>query len=175
MDNMVQGNGESSKSEGKGKGRGKRSKGQDSKPNRGEEVVRGWDTYYRVACGIAWRRMRFSFPTYDDLHQAAALAATVARYELGEEARLQEVARIARRELYQQAKAYGWRVEGVRRPEGGWTTQTGQKEFSFAGLHKTPGENRTASLEHYLETRMMIVGVGEWTRKHAYFLYELLH
>lgn len=136
---------------------------------RDAEIVTGWDRYYKIAIKNATRYLSFYFPTREDLLQASALAATVARFGLGEEARMDEVTRILRRTLKQQATAYGMRQRMVRLPGGKKTMQTYRPEVPFALYEdvEAAAEEEQAEKVEWLETRMMIVGVGEWTRRQA--------
>ncbi len=63
------------------------------------------------------------------------------------------------------------RQRGVRRPDGSWTMQTVRPEAPFAQFKSQSGDQ--AENENFFESRMMLVGVGEWTRRQAYMLYEL--
>ena len=141
---------------------------------RDNEIVQGWDTYHRIATRIARQYLRFYFPTTEDLVQAAALAATIARFGLGDETRLGQLTRVLRQVLKQQATAYGMRQRQVRLPNGKKSTQTYRPEVPFADyeaeLDDEPDRNE---MEEWLESRVMIVGVGEWTRRQAHQLTDL--
>ena len=76
---------------------------------RGNEIVRGFDHYHRIACKLAKKQFIIWFPTHDDLVQAAALAAAEAVVLLGEETTFKQLCRTLRPFLYRQAVAYGLR------------------------------------------------------------------
>src|SRR4051812_46901697 len=76
---------------------------------RSNEIARGFDHYHRIACRLAKKQFGSWFPTRDDLVQAAALAATEALTQLGEEATLKQLCQALRPVLYKQAVAYGLR------------------------------------------------------------------
>lgn len=147
---------------------------------RDNEILYGWQVYYKVARSTARKWFSNYIPTYEDLDQAAALAATVVQARLGDEARLAEVMPIVGQELREQAKAYGMR-KTTRYVPGGKGKRVSialNREVSFSTLEGAANDRasdgrREGTLTEYLETRMMIVGVGEWTRKHARFLWDL--
>ncbi len=148
--------------------------------NRGSEVVKGWDSYHKIACSIANRYLSYYFPTREDLGQAGALAAAVAYSELGEEAVMDQLTQSLRRTLKQQATAYGMRQRRVHKPDGRRTMQTVRPEVPFTQLQSPQSEGAAASegsttnnTEDFFESRMMLVGVGEWTRRQASMLYDL--
>jgi hypothetical protein len=137
---------------------------------RDNELVQGWTGYHMIASKIAWRFLKYYFPTKEDLFQAAALAATVAHFGLGEEARMHELTKILRRTLKEQATAYGMKQRQRRRPDGSKTMQTYRPEVPFAALED---ELEQDEAQTWYESRMMFIGVGEWTRRQSNQLYDL--
>jgi hypothetical protein len=147
---------------------------ESGKGSRDNEIVQGWDDYHKIAMKIARRWLSYYFPTNEDLYQAAALAASVVQAKFGEAARMGELTSEIRGVLKQQASAYGMRQRQVRRSDGSKTMQTIRADVAFsvwAGELQAPGDD--VKVQDWLESRMMIVGVGEWTRRQATMLYEL--
>jgi hypothetical protein len=143
------------------------------KGKRDDEMVQGWDSYHQIAMKIARRWLSYYFPSNEDLFQAAALAATVARFGLGEEARMGELTRQLRRVLKQQATAYGMRQRQVRRPDGSKTMQTVRPEIPFGVVVGDLEQEQAGKAQEWYESRMMLAGVGEWTRRQSNRLYDM--
>ena len=141
-----------------------------SKDKRDAEIVKGWDSYHRIAMKIARRWLSYYFPTKEDLDQAAALAATVAHFGLGEEARMDELTTQLRRVLKQQATAYGMKQRQRYQPDVRKTMQTYRPEVPFAAIEDTLEQDEAQT---WYESRMMFIGVGEWTRRQSNQLYDM--
>lgn len=137
---------------------------------RDNEIVQGWDSYHRIASKIALRYLKYYFPTNEDLFQAAALAATVAHFSLGEEARLGDLTPVLRKVLKTQATAYGMKQRTRRRPDGSKTMQTYRPEMPFAAIEDELGPD---DAQTWYESRMLFIGIGEWTRRQSNQLYDL--
>ena len=133
---------------------------------RDNEIVQGWDGYYKIALKVAFKWYSYYFPTVEDCRQAAALAATIARVAFGEEAQMGDLNPVIRKELKAQTYAYGRRQRQVKLPGQRVTTQDYKPEVSFAAVEgDDPGK-----VERIAE-RTRAIGVGEWTRVQA----RLLH
>lgn len=137
---------------------------------RDSEIVQGWDSYHRIASKIALRYLRYYFPTTEDLFQAAALAASVAHFSLGEETRLGELTPVLRKVLKAQATAYGMKQRQRRRLDGSKTMQTYRPEMAFAAIEDELGPEEA---QNWYESRMLFIGIGEWTRRQSNRLYDL--
>lgn len=133
---------------------------------RDNEIVQGWDSYYKIALKVAFKWYSYYFPTVEDCQQAAALAATIVRAAFGEEARMGDLNPVIRKELKAQTYAYGRRQRQVKLPDKRVTTQDYKPEVSFAAVEG----NNPGKVERIAE-RARVLGVGEWTRIQA----RLLH
>lgn len=139
---------------------------------RNEKIVQGWDDYNKIALKYANNWFRFYFPTHDDLAQSAALAATIARVAFGEEAVYGELVRNLGRTLRREASAYGMRNRKFYRPDGRRTSKNFQLDEPltaiFGRMQEEGGEaNDQSKADEWFESRMMLLGVGEWTRRQA--------
>ncbi|MBN9392193.1 MAG: hypothetical protein J0I20_29415 [Chloroflexi bacterium] len=136
---------------------------------RDNEVVVGWDKYYKIALKQAWKWLRYYFPSREDLEQSAALAATIAQVRFGEEATLNELTRVINKVLKEEAKNNGRRQRKVRLPDGRITMIEFQAYLPFAELtdHLQEESASFEEVQEWYETRMMFVGVGEWTRRQS--------
>ena len=99
-----------------------------------EKVREGLGGYLRIANALAYRYYRYQLATTEDREQAAALAALEAVSKLGLEGTLREVTSVIRHCLYQQSKAYGFRMVNIRRSDGSRTAAWAQVEMPFSLL-----------------------------------------
>lgn len=101
-----------------------------------EKVREGLSGYLRIANALAYRYYRYQLPTAEDRGQAAALAAIKAVNKLGSEGTLREVTSVIRHYLYQQSKAYGYRMINTCRSAGSRTASWTQVEMPFSLLKR---------------------------------------
>lgn len=99
-----------------------------------EKVRDGLNGYLRIANALAYRYYRYQLPTSEDREQAVALAALEALNQLGSEGTLREVTTVIRHYLYQQSKAYGFRMVNSRRTDGKRTASWTYTEMPFSVL-----------------------------------------
>jgi hypothetical protein len=135
---------------------------------RDAKIVQGWDAYYRIGLKYAYNWFRFYFPTTEDLKQSAALAATVAKVTLGDAVTYKQLVKTLRQTIRQEASAYGLRQRKFYRPDGRRTSQDFQLDVPFATvLGDLREEGEGAEVQEWFESKLLLLGVGEWTRRQA--------